>query len=288
MQVKTDHLMHLISFAENTPKVVEMICQDQSIKKLSFTGSTTVGKLLLQKSADTVKRVSLELGGNAPFIVFDSADMNHVINSAVYAKFRANGQACIAANRFLVQKGIHKRFIEELTRALVSLKVGTPFDENTEVSCLINEGAVCKIDHHIMDAVRKGGTPVLGCERHPLGENYYKPTILDNCNESMHVMSRENFGPVAAVMKFDTEEEAIAIANNSASGLAGYIFSQDISQVFRMVKSIDAGMIGVNESSLPSELVPMGGMKESGLGREGSKYGINDYLEFKYVLLGGL
>ena len=280
--------MSFLSFAENTPKIVEMICQDRRVRKLSFTGSTTVGKLLQQKSADTVKRVSLELGGNAPFIVFDSANMNHVINSAIYAKFRANGQACIAANRFLVQKGIHKRFIEELTKALVALKVGNPFDDDTKVSCLINEAAVCKIDRHVLDAVRKGCTPVLGCERHPLGENYYKPTILDECNESMLVMSRENFGPVAAVMKFDTEEEAIAIANNSTSGLASYIFSKDVSQIFRMAKSIESGMIGVNESSLPSELVPMGGMKESGLGREGSKYGINDYLELKYVSLGGL
>ena len=273
---------------ESTPMVGDLLCDSQTVRKISFTGSTAIGKLLLKKSASNVKRLSLELGGNAPFIVFNSADISQVVNAALLAKFRGNGQTCIAANRFLVQEKIHPRFIEEMKKAVNSLVVGDPFDQDTNVSSLINEAALKKVETHVQDAISKGAVPLVGCERHPLGTNFYKPSIIDGCDETMLVMKEETFGPVISVMKFHSEEDAIGFSNSSQHGLAGYVFSQNIDQVFRLSENIEVGMLGINDSAISSEMIPFGGIKESGIGREGSKYGIDEYLDLKFVSLGGL
>lgn len=278
----------LPSSRQSTAMVGDMFCNSPDISKISFTGSTAVGKLLLKQSADTVKRVSMELGGNAPFIVFNSADIENVKKSAMFAKFRANGQTCISPNRFIVQSGIHAKFVEEMTKMVQNLKVGDPFDDDTEISSLINEQAVDKVERHVNDAVEKGCKLIVGGGRHELSPTYYKPTIVDECSPDMMVMTDETFGPVIPITKFETEEEAIQIANNSRGGLAGYLFSRDVSQIFRVSEKIEAGMVGVNEGAISSEMIPFGGVKESGIGREGSKYGVNDYLELKYVCLGGI
>ena len=270
------------------PAIGDTLCQSSVIKKISFTGSTATGKLLFKNSADTVKKLSLELGGNAPFIVFDTANLTHVIESALLAKFRGNGQTCIAANRFLIQKGIHGAFVDEMTRAVEKLHVGDPFDETTDVSSLINLSGVGKIESHVTDAIEKGGKPLIGCERHPLGSNFFKPSMVDNCNESMDCVKEENFGPLISIMTFETEEQLIDMANKTQSGLAGYVFSNDIAQVFRVSQKLQFGMVGINTSAISSEIIPFGGVKESGFGREGSKYGIDEYLQLKYVCLGGL
>lgn len=272
----------------NTQIVGEAICQSPVIKKISFTGSTATGKLLLKQSSDTVKRVSLELGGNAPFIVFDSANMEHVLKSAMVAKFRGNGQTCIAGNRFLVQKGIYDRFLDEITRAVENVAVGDPFDDDTALSSLVNKMQVSKVEAHVRDAIKKGCDAVIGCDKHPLGPNFYRPTILAGCTKDMLVMTDETFGPVMSIMKFETEQEAIDIANSSKSGLAGYMFSQDVAQIFRVSEKMEVGMVGVNESAISSEMIPFGGVKESGIGREGAQCGIDEYLDMKYVCLGGL
>lgn len=273
---------------EMAPTVGDIICEDSVVRKISFTGSTSTGKLLFKKSADTVKRLSLELGGSAPFVVFNSADMQLVIDNAISAKFRVNGQTCIAPDRFLVQEDIHEQFIAELKRAVENVKVGDPFEEDTHVGALINKAGIQKVESHVLDAIEKGGEPVIGCKRHSLGENYFKPSIIDHCNSKMRCMMEETFGPLIPVMKFDTEEEAISLANTSQCGLAGYIFSKDVAQIFRVSEKLEVGMLGVNTAVLSSEFTPFGGIKESGLGREGSKYGIEEYLEMKYVCLGGL
>ena len=274
--------------SESTPMVGDLLCDSQTVRKISFTGSTATGKLLYEKSASNVKRLSLELGGNAPFIVFNSANISQVVNAALFAKFRANGQACIAATRFLIQDGVHQNFIQEMTKAVKSLVVGDPFDQDTDVSSLINEKGMKKVETHVQDAISKGAVPLVGCERHPLGTNFYKPSIIDGCNETMLVMKEETFGPVLSVMKFHSEEDAIRIANNSKYGLAGYVFSQDIAQIFRLSEKIEVGMLAVNEGTLASPTSLFGGIKESGIGREGLKYGLDEYLEFKFISLGGL
>ncbi|XP_065056012.1 succinate-semialdehyde dehydrogenase, mitochondrial-like isoform X3 [Rhopilema esculentum] len=274
--------------SESTPMVGDLLCDSQIVRKISFTGSTATGKLLLKKSASSVKRMSLELGGNAPFIVFNSADIDLVVRAALSAKFRANGQTCIAATRFLIQDGVHQNFIQEMTKAVKSLVVGDPFDQGTDVSSLINEKGMKKVETHVQDAISKGALPLVGCERHRLGPNFYKPSIIDGCDETMLVMKEETFGPVISVMKFHSEEDAIRIANNSKYGLAGYVFSQDIAQIVRLSENIEVGMLGVNDGAISSEMIPFGGIKESGIGREGSKYGIDEYLDLKFVSLGGL
>ncbi len=271
-----------------TSMVGEMLCESRSISKISFTGSTAVGKLLLRQSADTVKRVSMELGGNSPFVVFDTADLDTVMKSVKYAKFKANGQACIAANRFIVQKGIYDRFMAKIRESVESLMVGDPFDDATEVSGLINEKGLEKVEGHVADATDKGCATIIGASTHPFGPTYYKPTILADCSRDMLVMTNETFGPVIPVMRFSNEKEAVDIMNDTRLGLAGYIFSQDMSQVIRVAKKMQTGMVGVNESAIMNETIPFGGIKESGIGREGSHYGINDYLETKYVCIGGL
>ncbi|EOB04583.1 Succinate-semialdehyde dehydrogenase, mitochondrial, partial [Anas platyrhynchos] len=269
--------------------VGEVLCTDPLVAKISFTGSTETGKILLKHAAGTVKRVSMELGGHAPFIVFDSADVDRAVAGALASKFRNSGQTCVCTNRFLVQKGIHDKFVEKFAKAIRSeLRVGNGFDANTTQGPLINEKAVEKVEKHINDAVSQGASIVTGGKRHSLGKNFFEPTLLSNVTTKMLCTQEETFGPLAPVIKFETEEEAIAIANAANVGLAGYFYSQDPAQIWRVAEQLEVGMVGVNEGIVSSVESPFGGVKQSGLGREGSKYGIDEYLEIKYVCFGGL
>ena len=272
----------------HTTVIGELFCKSPHIQTISFTGSTETGRWLLKYSADTVKRVSLELGGNAPFIVFDSANMDLVLKAAMIAKFRNTGQTCISANRFLVQSNIYDEFIANYKSTIENLIVGNPLDEDTEFSCLINAKGLQKVEEHIQDAVSKGATIITGGEGHTLGGLYYRPTILVDCKPDMQVMADETFGPVVSVLKFENEAEAVAIANSSKVGLAAYVCSQNLSQIWRVSENLEVGMVGVNEGLISTEMIPFGGVKQSGLGREGSSYGMDEYLELKYVCLGGI
>ncbi|EHB09594.1 Succinate-semialdehyde dehydrogenase, mitochondrial, partial [Heterocephalus glaber] len=270
-------------------EVGEVLCTDPLVSKISFTGSTATGKVLLHHAASTVKRVSMELGGLAPFIVFDSANVDQAVAGAMASKFRNAGQTCVCANRFLVQKGIHDSFVKKFAEAIQkSLRIGSGFEEGTTQGPLINEKAVEKVEKQVSDAVSKGATVVTGGKRHPYGRNFFEPTLLSNVTRDMLCSREETFGPLAPVIKFDTEEEAIAVANAAEVGLAGYFYSRDPAQIWRVAEQLEVGMVGVNEGLISSVECPFGGVKQSGLGREGSKYGIDEYLEVKYVCYGGL
>jgi len=259
-----------------------------SVRKLSFTGSTEVGAQLLAQCAPTIKKTSMELGGNAPFIVFDDADVDAAVQGAIAAKYRNTGQACVAANRLLVQSGIYDAFATRLAEATAALKVGNGLDEGVVQGPLINEEAVRKVEEHIADAVAKGAGVAAGGKRHALGSSFFEPTVLTNVPHDALIFSEETFGPVAPLFRFETEAEAIALANDTPFGLAAYVYARDVGRIFRVVEALDFGMIGVNEGLISTEVAPFGGVKTSGLGREGSKYGIDEYLEIKYVALGGL
>ncbi|XP_037700496.1 succinate-semialdehyde dehydrogenase, mitochondrial [Choloepus didactylus] len=270
-------------------EVGEALCTDPLISKISFTGSTATGKILLRYAADSVKRVSMELGGHAPFIVFDSADVDRAVAGALASKFRNSGQTCVCSNRFLVQRGIHDSFVKKFSEAMKrSLRVGNGFEEGTTQGPLINEKAVEKVEKHVSDAVSKGATIVTGGKRHQFGKNFFEPTLLTSVTQDMLCSHEETFGPLAPVIKFDTEEEAVAIANATEVGLAGYFYSQDPAQIWRVAEQLEVGMVGVNEGLISTVECPFGGVKQSGIGREGSKYGIEEYLELKYVCYGGL
>ncbi|XP_058523370.1 succinate-semialdehyde dehydrogenase, mitochondrial [Ochotona princeps] len=270
-------------------EVGEALCTDPLVSKISFTGSTATGKILLRHAASSVKRVSMELGGLAPFIVFDSANVEQAVTGALASKFRNTGQTCVCSNRFLVQRGIHDAFVNRLAEAMKkTLHVGNGFEAATTQGPLINEKAVEKVEKHVSDAVSKGATIVTGGKRHPLGGNFFEPTLLSSVTQDMLCSKEETFGPVAPVIKFDTEEEAVAIANATDVGLAGYFYSQDPAQIWRVAEQLEVGMVGVNEGLISTVECPFGGVKQSGLGREGSKYGIDEYLEVKYVCQGGL
>uniref|UniRef100_A0A8C6YV61 Succinate-semialdehyde dehydrogenase n=2 Tax=Nothoprocta perdicaria TaxID=30464 RepID=A0A8C6YV61_NOTPE len=274
---------------QQAPAVGEVLCTDPSVAKISFTGSTATGKILLKLAAGTVKRVSMELGGHAPFIVFDSANVDRAVAGALVSKYRNTGQTCVCANRFLVQKGIHDKFVEKFAKAIErELHVGNGFDAKTTQGPLINEKAVEKVERHISDAVSQGASIVTGGKRHSLGKNFFEPTLLSNVTTKMLCTQEETFGPLAPVIKFETEEEAVAIANAANVGLAGYFYSEDPAQIWRVAEQLEVGMVGVNEGIISSAESPFGGVKESGLGREGSKYGIDEYLEIKYICFGGL
>ncbi|XP_072460065.1 succinate-semialdehyde dehydrogenase, mitochondrial isoform X1 [Notamacropus eugenii] len=274
---------------EKTKEVGEALCTDPLVSKISFTGSTATGKILLHYAADSVKRVSMELGGHAPFIVFDSANVDQAVAGALASKYRNSGQTCVCSNRFLVQKGIHDSFVKKFAEAINrELRVGHGFEERTTQGPLINEKAVEKVEKHVSDAVSKGATIVTGGKRHSFGKNFFEPTLLSNVTVDMLCSQEETFGPLAPVIKFDTEEEALAIANAVDVGLAGYFYSQDPAQIWRVAEQLEVGMVGVNEGLLSTVECPFGGVKQSGLGREGSKYGIDEYLELKYVCYGGL
>lgn len=258
------------------------------VRKLSFTGSTEVGAYLLAACAPTVKKTSMELGGNAPFIVFDDADLDAAVRGALAAKYRNTGQACVAANRLLVQEGIYDKFAEKLAEETGKLLVGNGLDAGVLLGPMIDDSAVAKVEEHISDAVARGATVLQGGKRHALGGNFFEPTVLKNVPKDAKIFSEETFGPVAPLFCFSTEEEAISLANDTPFGLAAYMYSRDLGRVFRVVEGLEFGMVGVNEGLISTEVAPFGGVKTSGLGREGSKYGIEEYLEIKYVALGGI
>lgn len=258
------------------------------VRKLSFTGSTEVGARLLAQCAPTIKKTSMELGGNAPFIVFDDADVEAAVNGALMAKYRNTGQACVAANRFLVQAGIYEAFALKLAEASARLSVGNGMDVGVAQGPLINEEAVLKVEEHIADAVAKGARIATGGKRHALGGSFFEPTVLTHVPREAQIFNEETFGPVAPLFRFETEEEALALANDTPFGLAAYAYTRDVGRVFRAVEALEFGMVGVNEGLISTEVAPFGGVKTSGLGREGSKYGTDEYLEIKYVALGGL
>lgn len=272
---------------EKTPAVGELLCTDPLVAKISFTGSTATGKVLLRHAAGTVKRVSMELGGHAPFIVFDSADVDKAVAGAMGSKFRNSGQTCVCSNRFLVQTGIHDAFVEKLAKTMdTELKLGHGSEPSTTQGPLINSRAAEKVEQQVADAVDHGAVVVRGGKR--LQGSFMEPTLLSNVTSDMLCMREETFGPLIPVVKFNTEQEALAIANASPVGLAGYFYSRDMAQIWRVAEQMEVGMVGVNEGMISTTEAPFGGIKQSGLGREGSKYGIDEYLEIKYMCLGGL
>jgi succinate-semialdehyde dehydrogenase/glutarate-semialdehyde dehydrogenase len=247
-----------------------------------------VGAQLLAQCAPTIKKTSMELGGNAPFIVFDDADVDAAVKGALAAKYRNTGQACVAANRLLVQAGVYDAFASRLADASAALKVGNGMDAGVVQGPMINDEAVRKIEEHIADAVSKGARVTAGGKRHALGGTFFEPTVLTHVPRHALIFNEETFGPVAPLFRFETEEEAIALANDTPFGLAAYVYARDVGRIFRVVEGLEFGMVGVNEGMISTEVAPFGGVKTSGLGREGSKYGIDEYLEKKYIALGGL
>ena len=258
------------------------------VRAISFTGSTAVGKLLMAQCASTVKKIGLELGGNAPFIVFDDADLDAAVQGAMLSKYRNAGQTCVCANRMLVQDGIYDAFVAKLTEAVNRLKVGDGFGEGVTTGPLINAKAIKKVEEHVADAVAKGGTVTTGGKRHALGGSFFEPTIIRDVTTDMLVAREETFGPVAPIFRFKTEEEAIAMANDTEFGLACYFYTRDIGRVWRVGEALEYGMVGINEGIISTAEAPFGGVKESGVGREGSIHGIDEYVEIKYMLMGGL
>lgn len=258
------------------------------VRKLSFTGSTPVGKLLMEQCAQTVKKTSMELGGNAPFIVFDDADIDAAVEGAIASKYRNAGQTCVCANRILVQAGVHDEFAEKLAARVQEMKIGNGAAEGVEIGPLINKAAVDKVDRLVQESVAQGAKVVTGGERNSEGELFYTPTILSNVTQEMPVFTQEIFGPVAPIIRFETEEEAIEIANNTPFGLAAYFYAETMSRIWRVSEGLEYGMVAINDGILSTEVAPFGGVKESGTGREGSKYGLEDYLEIKYMLMGGI
>ena len=258
------------------------------MRKISFTGSTPVGKHLARRSADTLKKLSLELGGNAPFIVFDDADLDQAVAGAMLCKFRNSGQTCISANRIFVQEGIYGAFLESLVEAAAGLKVGVGTEPDVKIGPLIEDSAVEKVEQHVIDALDRGGELLLGGSRHEFGHTFFQPTVITGVTADAQMSCDETFGPVAGIAKFATEEEAIALANDTPYGLASYFFSRDISRVWRVAEALEYGMVGINTGLMVTEVAPFGGMKQSGIGREGSKYGIDEYVETKYLCFAGL
>ncbi|MCX3004797.1 NAD-dependent succinate-semialdehyde dehydrogenase [Acinetobacter baumannii] len=266
----------------------DAIFESDVIRKFTFTGSTPVGKMLLERSAKTLKKVSLELGGNAPFIVFDDADLEAAIEGALIAKFRNAGQTCVCVNRFLVQAGIYEKFIAALSQKIQNFNIGNGLEAGHDIGPLINANAVKKVEAHIQDALDKNGRLVIGGKRHTAGELFFEPTLIAEVTADMDVATQETFGPLAAVFKFETEQQAVEMANATEFGLAAYCYTKDLGRAWRMSEQLEYGMVGINKGLISNEVAPFGGIKQSGLGREGSKYGIEDYLEIKYTLFGGL
>ncbi|EJD6089568.1 NAD-dependent succinate-semialdehyde dehydrogenase [Acinetobacter baumannii] len=266
----------------------DAIFESDVVRKFTFTGSTPVGKMLLERSAKTLKKVSLELGGNAPFIVFDDADLDAAIEGALIAKFRNAGQTCVCVNRFLVQAGIYEKFIAALSQKIQNFNIGNGLEAGHDIGPLINANAVKKVEAHIQDALDKNGRLVIGGKRHTAGELFFEPTLIADVTADMDVATQETFGPLAAVFKFETEQQAVEMANATEFGLAAYCYTKDLGRAWRMSEQLEYGMVGINKGLISNEVAPFGGIKQSGLGREGSKYGIEDYLEIKYTLFGGL
>ena len=258
------------------------------VRAITFTGSTRVGKILMEQCASTVKKVSLELGGNAPFIVFDDADLDKAVEGAIAAKYRNMGQTCVCANRILVQDGVYDAFAAKLAERVSKMKIGPGNEDGVMQGPLINEAGLNKVEAHVADALAKGATALTGGKRHALGHTFFEPTVLINANANMRLAAEETFGPVAPLFRFKDEAEAIAFANGTPYGLAAYFYSRDVSRVWRVTERLEFGIVGVNEGIISTEVAPFGGVKKSGLGREGSRHGIEEFLEMKYMFLGGL
>jgi succinate-semialdehyde dehydrogenase/glutarate-semialdehyde dehydrogenase len=274
---------------ERAAEVVDVWLDDARVRKISFTGSTPVGQHLARRSADTLKKLSLELGGNAPFIVFDDADIDAAVDGLMAAKFRNGGQTCVSPNRVFVQAGVHERFIAKLGARIAALKVGPASDEGSQIGPMINARAVDKIERHVGDAVAHGARIVVGGQRvAALGPNYFAPTLLDGADATMACACEETFGPVVPVTRFDTEAEVIAAANGTPFGLAAYFYSSDVRRIWRVAEALETGLVGINEGALAAEAAPFGGVKASGYGREGSVHGLDDYMHLKYLCQGQL
>jgi succinate-semialdehyde dehydrogenase/glutarate-semialdehyde dehydrogenase len=269
-------------------EIGEEMTSNPTVRKITFTGSTEVGKLLMKQAAETVKKVSMELGGNAPFLVFDDADLDAAVEGAIAAKFRNTGQTCVCANRIFVQEGVYDAFADKLATAVAKMKVGNGLDDGVEQGPLIDEAAAEKVEEHIADALDKGAKVAVGGKRHKLGGTFFQPTVLTDVTTDMMVTREETFGPVAPLFRFKTEEEVIGLANDTEFGLASYFYSRDIGRVWRVAEALESGLVGVNAGVISTVEAPFGGFKESGVGREGSKYGIDDYLEVKYVCMAGV
>src|SRR3984957_10169545 len=261
---------------------------NSDVRKVTFTGSTEVGRLLMKQSADTVKKLALELGGNAPFVVFDDADLEAAVEGAIISKYRNAGQTCVCANRLYVQAGIYDAFAEKLVVAVKKLKVGNGFEPGVLQGPLIDQAAVEKVEEHIQDAVSQGARVLLGGNRHALGQTFFEPTVLVGVTPQMKVLREEIFGPLAPLFSFETDEQAIQLANDTEFGLASYFYSRDIGRIWRAAEGLESGMVGINTGLISNEVAPFGGVKQSGLGREGSHYGIEEFLEVKYLCFGGL
>jgi len=282
-------LLNIVTCSKpNAAAVGSELTANPVVRKISFTGSTPVGKLLMRQASDTVKKVSLELGGNAPFIVFDDADLDAAVTGLMTSKYRNSGQTCVCANRIYVQSGVYDAFVEKLKAQVSKLVVGPGLEGETHQGPLINSAALDKVQRHISDAVSKGASVAHGGQPHALGGTFFEPTILTNVTQDMLVAREETFGPVAPLFRFDTEEEAIAMANASEFGLAAYFYSRDVHRVWHVAEALEAGMVGINEGLVSTEVAPFGGVKESGLGREGSHYGLDEFMELKYLCLGGM
>ncbi|MEK0167091.1 NAD-dependent succinate-semialdehyde dehydrogenase [Pseudescherichia vulneris] len=278
----------LNAVAGTTAEISDAIMASPQVRKISFTGSTAVGKTLVRNAAETMKKVSMELGGNAPYIVFDDADIDAAVEGAIANKFRNAGQVCVSVNRFYIHEAVYDAFVNKLAERVSALKVGNGMEEGVVVGPLIESAAVDKVREHVEDAIAKGATALAGGKAHALGGNFWQPTVLTNCSDSMKLAAEETFGPVAACFRFTTEDEVIHRANDTPFGLAAYFYTQNLQRIFRVSQALEAGMIGVNECAVSTELGPFGGVKESGLGREGSVLGLEEYLEVKTLHLGGL
>ncbi len=274
--------------ADDAPVIGAELTSNPIVRKLGFTGSTEVGKLLMEQCARQVKKVSLELGGNAPFIVFDDADLDEAVAGAVLCKYRNSGQTCISANRILVQDSVHDEFLRRLTEAVTALKVGAGTEPDVSVGPLIDDQALAKVERHVADALDGGAELVAGGDRHERGHTFFQPTVLSGVTASMAMTSEETFGPVAGVGRFATEQEAVEVANATPYGLAAYFYSRDTGRIWRVSEALEYGVVGINTGFISTEVAPFGGMKESGIGREGSKYGIDEWLELKYLAMGGI
>lgn len=278
----------LNAVAGDTHAISDAIMASPAVRKISFTGSTAVGKTLMRNAAETMKKVSMELGGNAPYIVFEDADIDAAVQGAVANKFRNAGQVCVSVNRFFIHSSIYDRFVNQLADAVSKLKVGNGMEEGVVVGPLIEPSALEKVEEHVQDAVSKGGKILTGGERHALGGNFWQPTVIRDASEEMKLAQDETFGPVAACFRFDNEAEVIERANATEYGLAAYFYTQDLARVFRVSAALEAGMIGINECAVSTEVAPFGGIKASGLGREGSVLGMEEYMEVKALHIGGL
>ncbi len=271
-----------------TSAIGDLLTSDPRVRKISFTGSTEIGRLIMRQCSDTIKKASLELGGNAPFIVFDDADLDQAVSGAIASKYRNSGQTCVCANRFYVQTGVYDTFAEKLALAVSKLKVGSGFEADVQQGPLISERALRKVQMLVDDALRKGARTVIGGQPHARGGLFYEPTVLVDVPLTARLLHEEIFGPVAALVGFEHESEVVDYVNDSEFGLASYVYTQDLGRAWRLARSLDVGIVGINESAVSTTEAPFGGVKQSGIGREGSRYGIDSYLEIKYVCMGGL